>query len=196
MRLALSKRFRGLFWTQLLGAFNDNFLKYALLILIVFKGFGNLSMSKEELSEIATAIFIVPFFLFSATAGQLADKYDKARLIQRLKIVELVIAALAGFGFFFHSVPALFGSLALLGLQSTFFGPLKYGIIPQLLKTEDLVEGNAAVETGTKLSILLGTISGGLLAETEHAELFCSLAVFLVALSGYCLLYTSPSPRD
>lgn len=150
-------------------------------------------MSKESVSEIATGIFILPFFLFSATAGQLADKYDKAKLIQRLKVVELVIAAVAGLGFFFHSVPLMFCALALLGVQSAFFGPLKYGIIPQLLCTEDLTEGNAAVETGTKLSILLGMIAGGLLSETKHAELFCSVAVFVVALAGFFAAKFVPS---
>ena len=94
--MAFAERFRGLFWTQLLGAFNDNFFKQALLILIVFQGFGNLEMKDDKLSELALAVFTVPFFLLSATAGQIADKFDKAIVIQRLKIVELVIAGLAG----------------------------------------------------------------------------------------------------
>lgn len=185
MGLALSERFRGLFWTQLLGAFNDNFFKKALLILIVYKGFGQVDMKEDKLSELASAIFIIPFFLFSATAGQIADKYDKAAVIQKLKLVEIVLGVLATIGFLAESVPMLLAALALLGLQSAFFGPLKYGIIPQLLQTEDLVEGNAAVETGTKLAILLGSIAGGILAGTVLGPTICSVAVVAIAVAGY-----------
>jgi len=183
--LVLSARFRGLFWTQLLGAFNDNFFKQSLLILIVFQGFGDLDMRDDKLSELALAVFTVPFFLLSATAGQLADKFDKATVIQRLKIIELVIAVLAGIGYFTESVPVLFLALALMGIQSAFFGPLKYGIIPQLLDEEDLTEGNAAVETGTKLAILLGTLAGGVLATADEARIYCTATVLLIAVLGY-----------
>jgi len=192
VRLALAERFRGLFWTQLLGAFNDNFFKQALIILIVFQGFGNLDMKDDKLSELALAVFTVPFFLLSATAGQIADKFDKALVIQRLKIVELVIAGLAGIGFFTESVPVLFLALALLGIQSAFFGPLKYGIIPQLLSEEDLTEGNAAVETGTKLAILLGTLAGGVLATSENAKLYCTATVLVIAVLGYLMAKAVP----
>ena len=195
MNVALSQRFRGLFWTQLLGAFNDNFFKYALITLLVYRGFGHLDRTEEELSELASAIFIFPFFLFSATAGQLADKYDKALVIQRLKIVEIVIGLLGTAGFLFESVPLLFAGLALLGLQSAFFGPLKYGIIPQLIAEEDLVEGNAAVETGTKLAILIGTVAGGLLANTRFGPIVCSAGLLVVAIAGYLMAKRIPSVR-
>lgn len=185
VRLALSERFRGLFWTQLLGAFNDNFFKQALLILIVFKGLGHVKMEEGELSELASAVFTIPFFLLSATAGQLADKYDKATVIQRLKILEIIIGLIATVGFLFESIPVLFVALGLLGIHSAFFGPLKYGIIPQLLNEEDLVEGNAAVETGTKLAILVGVLSGGFLADSSSGRYLCSLGVVAVALAGY-----------
>jgi 1-acyl-sn-glycerol-3-phosphate acyltransferase len=192
MRLALAEKFRGLFWTQLLGAFNDNFFKQSLLILIVFQGFGDLEMRDDKVSELALAVFTVPFFFLSATGGQLADKFDKAIVIQRLKIVELVIAALAGIGFFTESVPILFAALGLLGIQSAFFGPLKYGIIPQLLSEEDLTEGNAAVETGTKLAILLGTLAGGILATSNNAKLYCTATVVIVAILGYLMAKAVP----
>lgn len=178
-------RFRGLFWTQLLGAFNDNFFKNALIILLVYSGFGQVEMKDDKLSELAFAVFTVPFFLFSATAGQLADKYNKAMVMQRLKLVELAIGVMASVGFFLESVPVMFIALGLLGLQAAFFGPLKYGVIPQLLEEKDLVEGNAAVETGTKLAILLGTLAGGVLAKEEHARLYCSLAILVIAVLGY-----------
>jgi 1-acyl-sn-glycerol-3-phosphate acyltransferase len=195
VRLALSERFRGLFWTQLLGAFNDNFFKYALLTLLVYRGFGELDMSEEKLSEFASAVFIIPFFLLSATAGQIADKYDKAKVIQRLKVVEIIIGVLGAIGFLFESVPLLFVGLALLGVQSAFFGPLKYGIIPQLIAEEDLTEGNAAVETGTKLAILAGTLSGGLLADSDKGAMVCSLAVLIVAVAGFLAAKKIPTVK-
>lgn len=195
MGVALSKRFRGLFITQLLGAFNDNFFKYALITLLVFRGFGSLGMTEGKLSELASAIFIIPFFLFSATAGQLADKYDKAVVIQRLKIVEIVIGLMATAGFLLESVPLLFVGLALLGVQSAFFGPLKYGIIPQLIPEECLVEGNAAVETGTKLAILAGTLSGGLLANHRLGPVICSAGVLLVAILGFIAAKAIPNVK-
>lgn len=184
MNLIFSKRFRGFFWTQLLGAFNDNFFKYALLILVVYKGLGESTYSEETLSEIAAGLFILPFFFFSATAGQLADKYDKALLIRRIKFVEVLIAISAGLGFFLGNLAFLLVALALLGLQSAFFGPLKYGIIPQLVSEKELIEGNALVETGTKLAILGGTIFGSTLADTEYGVPACSAGILVIALLG------------
>lgn len=185
MRLILSARFRGLFWTQLLGAFTDNFFKNALLILIVYRGLGGGGYEEKTVSLVASVLFILPFFLFSATAGQLADKYDKAKVIQRIKLIELTIAIMASIGLFLGSVPFLMVALALLGLQAAFFGPVKYGIIPQLLDPDDLTEGNALVETGTKLAILGGTLVGGLLADTEVAIVGCSAVLLVVSVVGY-----------
>lgn len=185
MRLILSPRFRGLFWTQLLGAFTDNFFKNALLILIVYRGLGGGGYEEKTISLVASILFILPFFLFSATGGQLADKYDKATVIQRIKLIELGIAMLAALGLFLQSVPFLMLSLALMGLQAAFFGPVKYGIIPQLLEPDELTEGNALVETGTKLAILGGTLAGGLLADTEVAIVGCSAILIVVSVAGY-----------
>ena len=185
MRLILSPRFRGLFWTQLLGAFTDNFFKNALLILIVYRGLGGGGYEEKTISLVASVLFILPFFLFSATAGQLADKYDKAVVIQRIKLIELTIAVMASIGLFWGSVPFLMFALALLGLQAAFFGPVKYGIIPQLLEPGELTEGNALVETGTKLAILGGTLAGGLLADTEVAIVGCSAILILASVVGY-----------
>ncbi len=185
MRLINSARFRGLFWTQLLGAFNDNFFKNALLIMIVYQGLGGGHYSEDQVSLFASALFILPFFLFSATAGQLADKYNKAMLIRRIKAVEVILAASAAIGLLLGSLPFLFLALGLLGVQSSFFGPVKYGIIPQLLETEDLTEGNALVETGTKIAILTGTLTGGLIASSHHAIWGCSVVMLLVAIFGF-----------
>ncbi len=185
MRLILSPRFRGLFWTQLLGAFNDNFFKQALLILVVYHGLGGGTHSEETISLFASALFTLPFFLFSATAGQLADKYNKASMIRKIKAIEVGLAVSATVGLILGSLPFLFLSLGLLGVQSAFFGPLKYGVIPQLLETDDLVEGNALVETGTKLAILTGTIAGGLLADSTFAIWACSAMLLFVSITGY-----------
>jgi 1-acyl-sn-glycerol-3-phosphate acyltransferase len=190
VRLILSPRFRGLFWTQLLGAFTDNFFKQALLILVIYKGMGGGSYEEKTLSLVASILFILPFFLFSATGGQLADKYDKAMVIQRIKLIELTISVLASLGLFLHSVPLLMTALGLLGLQAAFFGPVKYGIIPQLLDPEDLVEGNALVETGTKLAILGGTLAGGLLADKPYAVGACSAVLLVVSVLGYAMAWT------
>jgi 1-acyl-sn-glycerol-3-phosphate acyltransferase len=188
--LIFSPRFRGLFWTQLLGAFTDNFFKQALLILIIFKGLGGGSYEEKTVSLVASILFILPFFLFSATAGQLADKYDKAVVVQRIKLIELTIAVMASLGLFLGSVPFLMVALGLLGLQAAFFGPVKYGIIPQLLDPDDLVEGNALVETGTKLAILGGTLSGGFLAATPQAIPACSAVLIVVSVIGYAMAQT------
>lgn len=198
MRLILSPRFRGLFWTQLFGAFNDNFFKQALLILVVFKGFGGGGYNEDKLSMFAAGLFILPFFFFSATAGQLADKYDKAMLVQRIKFIEVLLALTAALGLFLKSLPFLLVALGLLGLQSTFFGPVKYGIIPQLLGDDDLVEGNALVETGTKLAILGGTLLGGTLAKPEQAQMLISAVLILVAVAGFMTAKTITSlpPAD
>lgn len=190
MQLILSARFRGLFWTQLLGAFTDNFFKNALLILIVYKGLGGGDYEEKTISLVASLLFILPFFLFSATGGQLADKYDKATVVQRIKLIELAIAVMASVGLFLGKVGFLMFALALLGLQAAFFGPVKYGIIPQLLETDELVEGNAAVETGTKLAILGGSVAGGLLADQPYAIAACSAVMVVFSVAGFLLAKT------
>ena len=185
MGLIWDARFRGLFWTQALGAFNDNFFKQALLILVVYRGLSVGGLSEQELSIGAGALFMLPYFLFSATGGQLSDKWDKAALIQRVKLVELFLAVLAVIGMVFSNLYMLLGVLFLLGLQSTFFGPLKYGILPQLLPREELVAGNALIETATKLAILLGTILGGILAAREDGTATIGVGICVVAVMGY-----------
>lgn len=187
MSLIFSRRFGGLFWTQLLGAFTDNFFKNALLILILYQGLGGGAYDEKTISLVASLLFILPFFLFSATGGQLADKYDKAVVVQKIKLIELAIAVMASLGLFLGSVPFLMTALAMMGLQAAFFGPVKYGIIPQLLTPEELVEGNAMVETGTKLAILGGTLAGGLLAATPYAVPACSAVLVIVSVAGYLL---------
>lgn len=155
-----SNRFRGLFWTQFLGAMNDNFFKNALVILILYRLAGD---EGPLLVTAAAGIFILPFFLFSALAGQIADKYEKAALTRRIKLAEIVIMAVGGIMLWTGSVTGLMIVLFAMGTQSTMFGPIKYGVIPQLVGNERLMDANALIEMGTFLAILFGTIFGGIL---------------------------------
>src|SRR5580700_7352735 len=158
--LLTMRRFAPLFWCQFFSAFNDNFLKTALVFLILFK------MAAEEDPEVlimlAGAIFMFPFFILSAIGGEIADRYDKAFVAQRLKLVEISVAAIAVGGFWLHSVPVLFTALFLFGVISALFGPIKYGILPDHLAENELPAGNALVESATFIAILTGTIVGGL----------------------------------
>ena len=160
--LLKTRRFLPLFITQFLGAFNDNLFKNALIILITFNlveaaGHG------QMLVTIATGVFILPYFLFSAMAGRLADKFEKQKIIHIIKAAEILIMGVATVAFFTGSITLLMTVLFLMGTHSTFFGPLKYGILPVHLQTSELLSGNAMIEAGTFLAILLGTIAGGVL---------------------------------
>lgn len=184
--LLLKKRFAPYFLTQFLGAFNDNVYKNALLILITFQ---MVNLNKEQIDtlvNLSAGLFILPFFLFSATAGQLADKYEKSFLIRRIKFLEIIIMSLAIIGFYLDSIVWLIVVLFLMGAQSAFFGPLKYGILPQHLKSEELIGGNGLVEMGTFLAILLGTIMGGILISVhEQGAVLVSITVVSLACLGY-----------
>ncbi len=159
MKLLGSRRFLPFFLTQLLGAFNDNLFKNGLTILIAFQAASISQESSNMLVNIAAGLFILPFFLFSPIAGQLADKFEKSMLIRRIKILEILIMMLGAFAFLFESAELLIGILFLMGTQSALFGPVKYSLLPPALKDEELVGGNALVEFGTFLAILLGLIA-------------------------------------
>jgi 1-acyl-sn-glycerol-3-phosphate acyltransferase len=180
------RRFGPFFGTQFLGAFNDNVFKQALVTLIAFHGAHLLSMETNTLINLSAGLFILPFFLFSATAGQLADKYEKSQLIRLIKLLEVVIMGCAAVGFWFHSTALLIGLLFLMGAQSTLFAPVKYGIMPQILKDQELVGGNALLESGTFLAILLGTIAGSnLVAMHDIGVALAATTVVVVAVLGY-----------
>ncbi len=196
-KLLRERRFLPFFGTQFLGAFNDNLFKNALVVLLTFQAASWTSLDPGILANLAAGIFILPFFIFSATAGQLADKYDKALLSRLVKLLEVVIMLLAGLGFAMHSLPVLLGALFLLGCHSTLFGPVKYAILPQHLHEDELVGGNALVEAGTFVAILMGTLAGGLLAGAGH-PLWVALAGLLVAVAGYLAsrgIPTAPAPE-
>ena len=179
-----TRRLAPLFVTQFFGAFNDNLFKQAFIVILTFGG-----LIAEDGAGIyvnlAAGLFILPFFLFSATAGTLADKFEKSRLIRLVKLGEIAVAALAGIALYLESVPALFAVLFLLGVQSTFFGPLKYAILPQHLDASELVGGNAVVQMGTFVAILLGTIGGGILGGKSDVSLWLFVFMVAVAAMGY-----------
>lgn len=193
LRLLGTRRFAPLFWTQFLGAFNDNLFKNSLTFGIVFRSMSMLGIGSDGLVSICAALFIAPFFLFSATAGQLADKYEKSKLVVWTKVAEMVFMAIGLFGFIFDSLPILIGVLFLMGVQAAFFGPVKYSVMPEILDRDELVGGNAMIETGTFIAILLGTISAGVLF--THRELAGAIVV-AIALAGWCASLFMPKTES
>ncbi|GAA5445636.1 lysophospholipid transporter LplT [Microbulbifer sp. NBRC 101763] len=185
-QLLSSRRFLPFFLTQFLGAFNDNVYKNALIVMIAFR---LVESEANALINVAAGLFILPFFLFSASAGQLADKYDKSRLIRLIKLGEICIGALGVTALYSGNNVFCLAVLFLLGIQSAFFGPVKYAILPQHLKRSELVGGNALVEMGTFVGILTGTIVGGLLAgitgQGENGLFYLSLVIMGAAVLGY-----------
>ncbi len=190
------RRFAPFFVTQFLGVLNDNVYKNALVILVAFHATSLTTLPPDVLVNLAGALFILPFFLFSATAGQLADKYDKARIIRLVKLFEIAIMVVGAVGFVRADLSLLLGALFLMGLHSTLFGPVKYAILPQTLRDEELVGGNALVETGTSLAILAGTIAGGVLvASAVGPTILVPAATIGIACAGYLASRLVPSVR-
>ncbi|MCE7627649.1 MFS transporter [Vibrio fluvialis] len=183
--LLTQRRFLPYFITQFFGAFNDNIFKNVLLLLVAFAGSGALQISSDLFINLAAGLFILPFFLFSASAGVLADKYEKSWFIRRVKLLEIAIMCIGAIGFITESYSVLLLILFLMGTQSAFFGPVKYALLPQQLKSNELVPGNALVETGTFLAILLGTLGAGMIASADNARHIAAAAVILFALCGY-----------
>lgn len=179
------RRFAPFFATQFLGAFNDNIYKNTLILVLAFTSTNDLPFSSNVLINVAALLFILPFFIFSAIAGQIADKYDKAWLTRRIKLCEIGIMLLAAVAFLTHSMVALFALLFLMGMQSSFFGPVKYSILPQHLQETELVGGNALVETGTFVAIILGLVGANLLFNDHGDFTLAALAVVCVAVLGW-----------
>ena len=189
--LLLSRRFAPLFWCQFFAAFNDNFLKTALVFLILFRSHPD----AEALITVASAVFIAPYFFLSGLGGELADRYDKARVAQIVKFVEIFVAAVAVWGYARESLPILFTALFGFGVLASLFGPIKYGILPDHLERAQLPAGNALVEGATFVAILLGTIVGGMAARNGGGpfafaplvigfSLACWVAALLIPPSG------------
>ncbi|MEE9386160.1 MAG: MFS transporter [Nannocystaceae bacterium] len=189
-------KFWPLFWTQFFGAFNDNLFKNALVILVAYRSMSVAGLGSGQVVVLSAGVFILPFFLFSASAGQLADKIPKHRLMSWVKIAEIPIMGLAAAGFYFDAIEILLAVLFLMGLQSAVFGPAKYSVLPEILEEKELVAGNALVEMGTFVAILLGTIGGGaLIAMGETGPAWISAAVVAVAVTGWlCSRKLVPTP--
>lgn len=177
LTLLFKRRFGPIFTVQFLGAFNDNLLKFAMLFLANFGIFATEPDKAELLAAIATGLFILPYFLFSALAGQVADMVDKARLVRWIKLAEVAIMGIALGGFWFQSIPALLASLFLMGLHSTLFGPVKYAILPQHLRDNEIMGGTGLVEGGTFLAILGGQLLAGMIPAWEAGLVAVGIAV-------------------
>ena len=183
--LLRQRRFAPFFATQFLGALNDNIFRNGLVILITFQGVLVAGMDHSQLANVAAGLFILPYFLFSATAGQLADKYEKSILIRRIKLLEIGLMTFAGMALITESYSLLLLVLFLMGLQSTLFGPVKYAYLPQQLADHELVGGNALVESGTYVAIILGLIAGGIAVGDEIATF---LLIDKQTILGACLV--------
>jgi acyl-[acyl-carrier-protein]-phospholipid O-acyltransferase/long-chain-fatty-acid--[acyl-carrier-protein] ligase len=185
IKLLSTRRFLPLFLLQFLGAANDNFFKNALLVLIVFRLADEMTVGGAEMVNLAAALFILPFFLFSALAGQLADRMPKAALIRRIKFAEIIIMTGGAAALLSGNVWAMLAVLFLMGAQSAFFGPAKYAVLPEVLEEKELVAGNALVEAGTFLAILAGTIGGGLLILAGNGIPATGAVVIILAIAGW-----------
>lgn len=184
--LLSERRFAPFFWTQFAGAANDNVFKNAFVVFVTFEAARSIAVDAGTIVNLIGAVFILPFMLFSATAGQLADKYEKSWLIRWIKVFEIGIMLVGLAGFALGSVALLFVALALLGVHSTLFGPVKYAILPQHLAPDELVGGNGLVESGTFVAILLGTIAGGLAVSIKpHGTAVAGVLTLAIAVAGW-----------
>jgi 1-acyl-sn-glycerol-3-phosphate acyltransferase len=191
-RLFAERRFLPFFGAQALGAFNDNIYKNVLVILATYQASSFTTLEPELLTNLAGGLFILPFVLFSGMAGQLADRYDKALVLKCVKAAEIGIMAVAGFGLAAHNLGLLLAALFMMGMHSTFFAPAKYGLLPEVLRETELVGGNALVEMGTFLAILLGTLSAGVLAADGRVSLIVGTLLVVAAL-GFAFSLAIPS---
>ena len=179
--LLRARRFVPLFATQFLGAFNDSLFKQAVVLFVTYQLYSN--PAKEfQFSAIAQGLFILPFFLFSALSGQLADDHDKARLIRIIKLAEIGIMILGGAGIMLANIPLMLAAVGLMGVHSTFFGPIKYAILPQHLRKDEVLGGTGLVEAGTYIAILGGTILAGMLAAAPPVAALSTIGIAVLGL--------------
>src|SRR4051795_4869155 len=179
--LLRARRFLPLFGTQFLGAFNDSLFKQAVVLFVTYQLFSN-PAKETQFSSFAQALFILPFFLFSALAGQLADDHDKARLIRIIKLAEIGIMTVGGAGIMLANIPLMLAAVFAMGVHSTFFGPIKYAILPQHLQKDEVLGGTGLVEAGTYLAILGGTILAGILAASPSVAAAATIGIAVLGL--------------
>jgi 1-acyl-sn-glycerol-3-phosphate acyltransferase len=196
--LLTERRFGPFFWTQFLGAFNDNLFKTALLVVLTYDALSWTTVPAALLNNLIPGLFILPYVVFSATAGQIADKVEKGRLARFVKVLEIVIMSIAAAGWFTHTLWLLVAAVVGMGVHSTLFGPVKYAYLPQHLKPEELVGGNGVIEMGTFVGILLGEVMGAILAghgaAGVHLVAFGTLAVAVLGLATSWRIPASPAP--
>ena len=181
-----TRRFLPMFLTQFFGALNDNVFKQSLLLVITYGWIQQQSASVSTLNNLAALLFILPYFIFSATAGQIADKYERSFLVRSIKILEIVIRLIASAGFLLGNLWILLFALFLMGTHSTFFGPIKYAILPDILKPNELMSGNALFQSGTSIAILIGMILGGTVISLSQGHMiWICLTIVSIAVVGY-----------
>lgn len=181
-----TRRFLPMFVTQFFGALNDNVYKQSLLLVITYGWINQQSTDISTLNNLAALLFILPYFIFSATAGQIADKYERSQLVRGIKVLEIIIMLIGSAGFLTGHLWLLLLALFLMGTHSTFFGPIKYAILPEILKPNELMSGNALFQSGTSMAILIGMILGGAVISASQGNLiWISLTVVMIAILGY-----------
>jgi len=181
-----TRRFLPMFLTQFFGALNDNVYKQSLLLVITYGWIQQQSASISTLNNLAALLFILPYFIFSATAGQIADKYERSFLVRSIKILEIIIMLIASAGFLLGNLWILLFALFLMGTHSTFFGPIKYAILPDILKPNELMSGNALFQSGTSIAILIGMILGGAVISLSQGNMiWICLTIIAIAVIGY-----------
>jgi len=190
-RLLRERRFLPFFFTQAFGAFNDNLLKNVLIILVTYQAARWSPMAPALLTNIAAGLFIAPFVILSGIAGQIGERFDKTMVLKSVKALEVLIMLVAAIGFVQHRVALLLFAVGMMGVHSTFFAPAKYGLLPQVLNAQELIGGNALLETGTFLAILLGTLVAGLLAGNANSS-WIAASLFLVAVLGFATSLAIP----
>ena len=184
--LLATRRFLPMFITQFFGALNDNVYKQSLLLVITYGWINQQSADISTLNNLAALLFILPYFIFSATAGQIADKYERSQLVRGIKTLEIVIMLIGSAGFLLGHLWLLLLALFIMGTHSTFLGPIKYAILPEILKPNELMSGNALFQSGTSIAILIGMILGGAVISASQGNLiWISLTVVTIAILGY-----------
>lgn len=184
--LLSTRRFLPMFITQFFGALNDNVYKQALLLVITYGWINQQATDVSTLNNLAALLFILPYFIFSATAGQIADKFERSQLIRGIKVLEIVIMLIGSAGFLLGNLWLLLLALFMMGTHSTFFGPIKYAILPEILKPNELMSGNALFQSGTSIAILIGMILGGAVISVSQGNLiWISLTVVIISVLGY-----------
>lgn len=181
------RQFVPLFWTQFLGAFNDNLLKNALVMGVTIRALWVFGLPSDQAVALAGGLFILPFFLFSGIAGELSDKYDKSRVLQTIKFLEIIIMLLSATALWMQNFNFLMVTLFLMGVHSAFFGPAKFSILPQHLPATKLMKANAWVEAGTFLAILFGTVLGGVLVSIANGLIMIALLLVVISIIGFVL---------